>query len=113
MILIKNLKDYYLIFFDITNSKEITTFYGKDITDLVISKHLDYIYNLPFFKQIKIFYISLTEYVILLENLVEYNIILSELENNTSLLLSINKYVSKIEKINAIAVVIIILIFSS
>lgn len=92
--LINENKDYYLVFFDITNTKEITSFYGKDFTDLVISKHLNIIYNLPYFFQIKIYYISLTEYVILLEDLVEYNILLSELENNTSLILKNEIYIS-------------------
>lgn len=80
-------KDYYLIFFNIINYNDILSFYGKDYTKLVINKHLDDIYQSPYFSNLNLYYISQCEYVILLDNLVEYNILLSELENNSSILI--------------------------
>lgn len=80
-------KDYYLIFFDIINTKDIESFYGKDFMELVVSKYLKDVYNLPYIFQIKMYYISFTEYAIILDDEVEYNILLSELENKTSIIL--------------------------
>ena len=82
----KENKDFYLIFISIDNIKDILSFYGKDFSDIVISKYLLDIYNLPFIFQIKIYYISKTEYVILLEDRLEYNSLLSELEDNISII---------------------------
>lgn len=81
-------KEYYLVFFDIVNTIDISAFYGKDFTDLVVSKFLTIINNLPYVSQTKIFYISSTEYVLVLDDKIEYNILVSELENNNSALLS-------------------------
>lgn len=82
----KEEKNYFLIFFNITNSLDISNFYGKDFTDLVISKYLGDINNLPYILNTQIFYISALEYVILLDSKTEYNILLSELENRSSII---------------------------
>lgn len=80
-------KDYYLVFFKINNYKQLLSFYGKDFVNLVISKHLNSLNDLPYINEFNIFYISQNEYVILLKNNVEYNIFLSELESGTSIIL--------------------------
>lgn len=86
--LLDNLEnDYYLIFFNVVNYNDILSFYGKDYTKLVINKHLDDVFQTPYFNNLNLYYISQCEYVLVLDNLVEYNILLSELENNSSLLI--------------------------
>lgn len=79
-------KDYFLVFFNIVNYSDYISFYGKDFTNLIVSKHLNYVNELPYVNDMNLFYISKNEYVLLLDNLMEYNIILSELENNSSIL---------------------------
>lgn len=79
---------YMLMFFRITNYNDIYNFYGKDYTNIVISKHLSNIINIPFLNNVKIYYISESEYVILLVDVNEYNIIVCELENKTTLILN-------------------------
>ena len=88
-------KQYYLVFFSITNTIDISAYYGKDFTDLVISKYLANINDLAYVKESKIFYISSTEYVLLLDDEMEYNILVSELENNNSIILASTIYVGE------------------
>ena len=78
--------DYYLVFFDIINYSDLISFYGKDFTNLVIDKYLDNIIQLPYISDNNLYYISKNEYVLLIDNLTEYNILLSELENNSSII---------------------------
>ena len=80
-------KQYYLIFFKMINLNDIISFYGKDFMNIVVSKHLSNISDTPYITDANLFYISQNEYVILLDNLVEYNILLSDLESNMSLLI--------------------------
>lgn len=80
-------KDYYLVFFDLINLKEILSFYGNDFLNIVVSKHLSKICDLSYINDFNLFYINQNEYVILLDNLLEYNILLSELESNMSILI--------------------------
>lgn len=82
----KENKDFYLIFISISNIKEIIDDYGKDFSEIVISRYLFDIYNIPFIFQCKIYYISKTKYVILLEDRLEYNSLLSELEDDVSVI---------------------------
>ena len=80
-------KNYYLLFIDIYNAKEIKSIYGKDTLDLVINKYLNNINDLPFLFNLKMYYISYKEYVILLEDKNQYDIILSSLQDNSSSIL--------------------------
>lgn len=84
--LYENTNDYYLVFFNIINYNDFISFYGKDFTNLVVQKHLESINRLPYISSTNLFYVSKNEYVILLDNLMEYNILLSELENNSSII---------------------------
>lgn len=81
-----NKKDYYLVFFNINNYSDLITFYGNDFTNLIVNKHLNYINKLAYINSDNFFYISKNEYALLIDNLLEYNILLSELENNSSIL---------------------------
>ena len=85
--IISSKKEYYLIFFNINNYTDFLTFYGKDFTNLIVNKHLNEINKLSYVTDNKIFYISKNEYAILIDNILEYNILLSELENNSSILI--------------------------
>lgn len=80
----KERKNYYLVFFDLINTSDISGFYGKDFTNMVINRFLQKISNLSYLNKTRLYYISKTEYVILLGNKMEYNILLSELDNKSS-----------------------------
>ena len=81
-----NNQDYYLVFFTVVNYSDFISFYGKDFTNLAMQKHMECINRLPYISNSNLFYISKNEYVISLDNLIEYNILLSELENNSSII---------------------------
>lgn len=79
--------NYFLAFFGIKNHHELTSFYGDEYANKIIYKHIEDIINLSYVNEENIFLISKYEYVLLLDNNIEYNILLSELENNSSILL--------------------------
>jgi len=80
-------KEYSLLFIDINNAKDIKSVYGKDLLDLVINKYLNDISELSFLFDLKIYYISYKEYVILIEDKNQYDIIISSFQDDSSVIL--------------------------
>lgn len=100
---LKEIKGYYaLVNISIINTKDIISFYGKDFCDIVINKYLKNIYNLEYFDQTKLYYVDKSQYILLIDNKIEYEILLGELDNNDSLLVSQSiSLANNIIKVNA------------
>lgn len=80
--------NYYLVNISITNIKDIVSFYGKDFCDIVINSYLKSIYNLDYFNQTNLYYVDKGQYILLINDKMEYEILLGELDNNDCLLVN-------------------------
>lgn len=80
--MLENNVNYYLVNINITNLTNINAFYGKDFGDIIINSFLQTINNVDYFDETKLFFVDKSKYILLINDKTEYEILLSELDNN-------------------------------
>lgn len=85
---LENEVNYYLVNINIINLSNINAFYGKDFGDIVVNSYLKMINDIDYFDQTKLFFIDKSKYILLISDKTEYEILLSELDNNDCPLIS-------------------------